>query len=115
MKNALSERAKHRLRLAARFLRLEGQRFNKGEFYPEVLGCITTLNLMQQERYVNWSIGWRNMKLKNKSGLTSRCAPARRKAKSSLAMGVLCTLASPTQKPKHQLAVTTYMKGMSDE
>ena len=57
MKNALSERAKHRLRLAARFLRLEGQRFNKGEFYPEVLGCITTLNLMQQERLrelVDW-------------------------------------------------------------
>lgn len=57
MNNALNERAKHRLRLAARFLRLEGQRFNKGEFYAEVLDCIKSLNLMQQERLrglVDW-------------------------------------------------------------
>jgi len=57
MKNTLTERAKHRLRLAARFLRREGQRFNKGEFYEEVLSCINTLNLMQQEQlrgFVDW-------------------------------------------------------------
>lgn len=57
MTNTLNQRAKHRLRLAARLLRLEGQRFNEGEFYAEVLGCIKTLNLMQQERLrglVDW-------------------------------------------------------------
>ncbi len=55
--NAMNERAKHRLRLAARFLRLEGQRFNNGEFYAEVLDCIKSLNLMRQERLrglVSW-------------------------------------------------------------
>lgn len=47
---SLNDRAKHRLRLAARFLRQKGHQFNKGDFYDEVLSCIAKLNQAQKAK-----------------------------------------------------------------
>ena len=55
--STFNDRAKFRLRLAARFLRLDGQQFNKGDFYAEVLSCIAMLNQTQITKLrslVNW-------------------------------------------------------------
>lgn len=49
----LSERAKHRLRIAARFMRQEGYRFVDSGFYEEVLGRIASLDEGQQMRLRN--------------------------------------------------------------
>lgn len=40
----ISERGKHRLRIAARFLRLGGHRFNDGNFYASVIHTINQLD-----------------------------------------------------------------------
>ena len=40
----LSNRAKHRLRIAARFLRIQGYRFTDGYFYRSVIYTLQKLN-----------------------------------------------------------------------
>ncbi len=53
----LSDRAKHRLRIAARLMRQEGYRFDDGEFYEAVLSRIVSLDCSQQRRLrdlVDW-------------------------------------------------------------
>ena len=45
-----NDRAKHRLRLAARFLRQPGHKFNQGNFYNEVLRRIRTIDQSQAEK-----------------------------------------------------------------
>lgn len=49
----LSPRAKHRLRIAARFLRKGGHHFDDGNFYEVVLAVIQGLNGQQQMRLRN--------------------------------------------------------------
>ena len=56
-KNKISDRGKHRLRIAARFLRQEGHQFNQGNFYQAVIGAIQTIgeeNRRQLQELVNW-------------------------------------------------------------
>lgn len=53
----LSERAKHRLRIVARFLRLAGYRFDSGNFYHrviEVIGGIDEQKRKKLQGYVDW-------------------------------------------------------------
>lgn len=52
-----THRAKHRLRIAARFLRQAGQRFNEGNFYDAVIRSIAQLNPSDREtlrELVDW-------------------------------------------------------------
>lgn len=54
---SLSTRAKHRLRIVARFLRHDGHKFDGGNFYLLVLDAIQGLDEQQQMRLrniVNW-------------------------------------------------------------
>lgn len=48
-----NERAKHRLRIAARFMRQRGHRFDDGEFYEKVMNRIGGLNKEQQMQLRN--------------------------------------------------------------
>lgn len=47
---SISERGKHRLRIAARFLRQSGQRFEGDNFYSMVIKSISKLNPEEQDR-----------------------------------------------------------------
>ena len=53
----LNDRAKHRLRVAARFMRQKGHRFDSGDFYEMVIAVIMSLGTVAQEKLrdlVNW-------------------------------------------------------------
>lgn len=53
----LTSRAKHRLKIAARFMRQKGMRFDSGNFYDSVLAAIESLPSEERERMkelVNW-------------------------------------------------------------
>jgi hypothetical protein len=53
----ISDRAKHRLRIAARFLRLKAHRFNDGNFYTSVIRTISQINGKTRDdlcRLVDW-------------------------------------------------------------
>lgn len=53
----ISDRGKHRLRIAARFLRQSGQRFDGDNFYSTVINSIAKLRKNEQQRLrelVDW-------------------------------------------------------------
>jgi len=92
LKQAISEKGKHRLRIAARFLRQEGHRFDSDDFYKEVINAIRSLNEKAQCELrvrVDWVEGYevaelaihgepprsRARKIKIKSGKRSALRP----------------------------------------
>lgn len=53
----LSHRAKHRLRIAARLLRQQGNKFHEGNFYEQVLQALSKINTTAKEQLrglVDW-------------------------------------------------------------
>lgn len=53
----LNDRAKHRLRIAARFMRQKGHRFDSGDFYGMVIAVIMNLGTVAHEKLrdlVSW-------------------------------------------------------------
>lgn len=53
----LSDKAKHRLKITARFLRQDGYRFDNGNFYEAVIATISRIDEPEQERLkglVDW-------------------------------------------------------------
>lgn len=61
LRHQFSNRAKHRLRIAARFMRQKGNQFANGEFYEEVLTQIACMNEERQIRLrelVDWIEGY---------------------------------------------------------
>jgi len=60
-KHVISDKGKHRLRIAARFLRQEGHRFDGDNFYDEVINAIRSLNEKTQcelRGRVDWVEGY---------------------------------------------------------
>lgn len=53
----LSDRAKHRLRLAAKFMRRTGCKFDSGNFYWMVIEAIGKLN-EQERRWLQGCVDW---------------------------------------------------------
>lgn len=56
-KKKISDRGKHRLRIAARFLRKEGHQFNQSNFYQAVITATQTIgeeNRRQLQELVDW-------------------------------------------------------------
>lgn len=57
----LTDRAKHRLRIAARFMRQKGSQFDGGNFYDLVIKSIAQLDIAPQEHLrelVEWIEGY---------------------------------------------------------
>lgn len=53
----LNDRAKHRLRLAARFLRQTGNKFEGDNFYEQVITSISKLDQETQKKIRGW-VDW---------------------------------------------------------
>lgn len=111
----LNDRAKHRLRIAARFMRQKGHRFDSGDFYGMVIAVIMNLGTVAHEKLrdlVSWVEKYETTELAI-YGKPTR-SRARKKQKKQIE-NALCAQASPDAKPKRLISSDDRRKDTTDE